>query len=399
MLTIGPCHGSAGRPSMALAPSTAPSWMTRICTRTPRRRRRSDSAAMAAASSRNVRPAVASAAHELGRRLDGGADDPDAHAVDDRDRRTVEPVRGLAGGRLDDVRREEREVGPFLMLEDALQPEVELVVAVRRGIHAPGVLDVDRRRVVEQRRVRRRRADVVTGGHEHALVAQQGGFLVEHRRQRGGAADADVEPVLQRRRRIQLAMEVGQPDHVDRPVATAVLQQRQQHLTLAVLRHRHAEQERRRRRQIDAAHGLARDATTDRRTVGEERRPHVRVARRVVDVGHVAVLTEERGPGDQRAGRGGVELVRRRGEHDEVARARRVGHVRRAARTVGDEAGRGLGERPVDDVEALRLPVAGPVVGILEGDRRPPRSGPPSPLRRRPGPVGTPGWPGRARPG
>ena len=32
---IGPSHGAAGRPSIALAPAVAPSWMTTTCTRTP----------------------------------------------------------------------------------------------------------------------------------------------------------------------------------------------------------------------------------------------------------------------------------------------------------------------------------------------------------------------------
>ena len=42
-------------------PAAVPSWMTTICTWTPRARRRSDSAVMRSASSRKVRPAVAPA--------------------------------------------------------------------------------------------------------------------------------------------------------------------------------------------------------------------------------------------------------------------------------------------------------------------------------------------------
>ena len=99
---------------------------------------------------------------------------------------------------------------------------------------------------------------------------------------------------------------------------------------------------------------------------GDEGRPHVDVVVQVLHVGHVAVLAEERRAGDQGAGGGGVELVRRVGEHDEVAGAGRVGHVGRRALAVGDGAGLGLGERPVDHRPALGLAVAGPVVGIGE---------------------------------
>ena len=58
---IGPCHSSAGRPSIALAPSTAPSWMTTSCTFTPRLRSFADSLRIRSASSRNTSPSVASA--------------------------------------------------------------------------------------------------------------------------------------------------------------------------------------------------------------------------------------------------------------------------------------------------------------------------------------------------
>ena len=61
----------------------------------------------------------------------------------------------------------------------------------------------------------------------------------------------------------------------------------------------------------------------------------------VLDVRHVAVLAEEVGRRDERARRLGIELVRRVGEGDEVAGPRRVGHVGRAARPVGDVAGLG----------------------------------------------------------
>ena len=121
--------------------------------------------------------------HELGRRPDHRADHADPDAVDAEDRRGLQPVRRPAGRLLDDVRREEREVGPLLVGQDALDAEVELVVAEARGVEAPRVLDVDRRHVLEQRRVRRRRADVVAGRQQQRPPGERGGLLVEHRRQ------------------------------------------------------------------------------------------------------------------------------------------------------------------------------------------------------------------------
>ncbi len=111
---------------------------------------------------------------------------------------------------------------------------------------------------------------------------------------------------------------------------------------------------------------------------GDERRPHVDVVVDVLHVGHVAVLPEEQRRRDQRARGRRVELVRRVGERDHVTGARRVGHVGRRARTVGDVARLGPGVRAVDDLPALGLAVVGPVVGIGErqegrldlGDRR-----------------------------
>ena len=59
--TIGPSHAAAGWAATRLAPRTAPSWMTTTWTLTPRLRSFADSRRMRSASSRNTRPAVASA--------------------------------------------------------------------------------------------------------------------------------------------------------------------------------------------------------------------------------------------------------------------------------------------------------------------------------------------------
>ena len=120
-----------------------------------------DSALIRGASSRNVRPGRARR-DELGRVLQLGADHADLDPVHGEDDGRRHPRRPHSGRRLDDVRRQEREVRPRLVLEQAGDAVVELVVPVRRCVQAPRVLDVDRRLVLQQAGVRRRRADVVT---------------------------------------------------------------------------------------------------------------------------------------------------------------------------------------------------------------------------------------------
>ena len=145
----------------------------------------------------------------------------------------------------------------------------------------------------------------------------------------------------------------------------AVLEQVAPHDALALLGHRDVEQERRGRRQVDAA-DVVDDAAVDRLAAGQERGPHVGVGVEVLHVRHVAVLAEERRAREQRAGRRRVVLVRRVGEHDQVARPGRVRHVGGAVVAVRDVARLGLRVDPVDHVPALGLAVAGPVVGVLE---------------------------------
>ena len=161
-------------------------------------------------------------------------------------------------------------------------------------------------------------------------------------------------PLIVTVRRVELTVEVVEADDRQRPGSCRRRRAgRAARPALAVLRHRDVEQERRRRGEVDAAHVVDR-SPVDGIAAGQERGPHVGVAVEVLDVGHVAVLAEERREGDERARRGGVELVRRRREHDEVAGAGRVRHVGRAVRAVGDGAGLGLGEGAVDDLPALR---------------------------------------------
>ena len=82
------------------------------------------------------------------------------------------------------------------------------------------------------------------------------------------------------------------------------------------------------------------------------------------------MLAEEGRTGDQRARGGGVELVRRSGEHHDVARSCRVRHVGGRAGPVRDVAGLGLREGAVDHRPALGSAVAGPVVGVGEREER-----------------------------
>ena len=161
-------------------------------------------------------------------------------------------------------------------------------------------------------------------------------------------------------------MEVGQADDGHERARLAAAQQIQPHHALRMLRLRGRPACTR-----ASAPGRWCEPARARRwanpaAAGEERRPHVDVGRQVLHVGHIAMLAEEGRAGDQRAGRGRVELVGRVGEDDEVAGAGRVRHVGGAARPVGDVARLGLGVGPVDHLPAFRLAVAGPVVGIAQ---------------------------------
>ena len=85
--------------------------------------------------------------------------------------------------------------GPRLLREQPLDAVVELVVAVRRGVEAPCVLDVDRRHVLEQRRVRRRRADVVAAGEDQPGPGSAASSSSNIVARNGGAADGLVDAV------------------------------------------------------------------------------------------------------------------------------------------------------------------------------------------------------------
>ena len=150
--------------------------------------------------------------HELGRVLQLDADHSDLEPLVGEDSRSLHPVGVLQRVLVDDIGAEEREVRTRLLALQSIDAVVELVVAVRGRVETPRVLHVDRRHVLEQPRVRRRRADVVTGGQEQRALGQLSSLLVEHRRQLGRAADGHVASVDRQRRRLELTVEVGEPD-------------------------------------------------------------------------------------------------------------------------------------------------------------------------------------------
>ncbi len=165
--------------------------------------------------------------------------------------------------------------------------------------------------------------------------------------------------------RVDLTVEVVQADDRQGLVAVAALDDIEQDLALAVLGLGNSEHERQRRREVDRARGDL--ALGDAGAAGQERGPHVDVGRKVLDVRHVAVLTEEVGWRDQGSRRLGVVLIRRRGEDDEVAGSGGMGHVGGRPGPVRDVARLRLGEDAVDDLPALGLAVMRPVVGIGQG--------------------------------
>ena len=256
-------------------------------------------------------------------------------------------------------------------VEDPLDPEVELVVAEARRVEPPRVLDVDRRHVVEQRRVRRRRADVVAGRQQQRPPGQRVRLLVEHRRELAGAADA-------RRRARRSSSSSGRAGRGSRSArrsraaCTSVPSSSRSRRTTPWLCCGAGMSSR------NAAVGARSMLRTPRRCRARSPSPPARnVARmfvlrlEVLHVGHVAVLAEERRARDQRAGRRRVELVRRRGEHDEVAGARRMRHVGRAVPApFGMYRASALVKARSITFQPSGCAVAGPVVGVRQREER-----------------------------
>ena len=222
-----------------------------------------------------------------------------------------------------------------------VDPEVEFVVAVGRRVHPPGVLDVDRRACPRggpsSAAMRRRCHHRPAAGPARAA----GCFLVEQRRQdalrrrlaRCDAVDGSVVGSSWPWKSLRPMIEIGLTAFAPLTISS------------------------RTRPWLCCGSGIAEQVGEGRREVdrprrdlplaialptGQEGRAHVDVVGEVLDIGHVAVLTEEQRPRDERAGRGGIELVRRVREHDEIAGPSRMGHVGGRALAVRDVAGLGL---------------------------------------------------------
>ena len=161
-------------------------------------------------------------------------------------------------------------------------------------------------------------------------------------------------------------MEVGQADDRDRRDAGAVLDHVEEDAALAVLGLGHAEEVRQRWSEVDRARGDG--GLADARAAGQEGGPHVHVGRQILDTRQVAVLAKEVRRRNERARRLRVELVRRIGEDDEIARSSGMGHVCGLAVTDRDAARLGLGEDLVDHLPAFGLAVVRPVVGIGQAE-------------------------------
>ena len=218
-----PLPGRARRVADRVRAEGVPSWMSRTWTLTPAFLSRLDSARIRPSSGRKVRPSVAPAETSSGVVSSSAPMTPTLVPLTVKTLDGVTQSGRLPGRRLDDVDGEEREVGVGLVHQQAVDAVVELVVAVRGRVEAPQVLDVDRRLVLEQARVRGRGADVVAAGQDQTRAGQARQLLVEQRRELAGTADGHGLAVDGRRRLVELAVEVVEPDDRDGLVAAPPL--------------------------------------------------------------------------------------------------------------------------------------------------------------------------------
>ena len=246
--------------------------------------------------------------------------------------------------------------------------EVELVVAEARGVEPPRVLDVDRRHVLaaapSSAATRRRCRPPPAAASGPGSAAASSSNIVA----------SCAAPPTRHGRVPSIVVVVGSswpwksfsPMIDDRRVVVAVVEDVAPHDALAVLRRRDAEQERRRRREVDAAH-VVDHAALDRRAAGEERRAHVRVGCRG-PARPARSRAGRRTPSARSACRASPRRTGTAGRRTTTRSPVRVGCAMSAVLSgaVRDVARLGLGEDAVDDLPALGLAVAGPVVGVLE---------------------------------
>ena len=283
--------------------ASAPSWITTTCTRTPCRRepRRLPLDPLRLVEERE--PLGGAGAHELRRRPHGRADDADPHAVDAEDLRRLHPRRRArrspprrcsstgtgsrpAPGAGGSARRRSRTRG----CRRTWRPG-----PTRSRRRSPACPRAAPSSAARRRRCRRAASSSVRPGSAAAsssnIVASCAAPPTVDRAARRSCAVVGVE----------LTVEVVQPDDRERRVLVAVARAGR-----AARRPGSARAPARRAGTPPSARGrcCARPRTVPRSialAAGEERRPHVRVAREVLHVRHVAVLAEERRARDQRA--------------------------------------------------------------------------------------------------
>ena len=123
MPMIGPSHGTPAAFPIVFWPRDVPSWMTTIWTLTPSARSRSDSALIRGPSSRNLSPAVAPAETSSGVLSSSAPMTPTWTPPTVNTAEGVTQGGSLAGHGVDDVRRQERELRPRLMLQQPATPK------------------------------------------------------------------------------------------------------------------------------------------------------------------------------------------------------------------------------------------------------------------------------------
>ena len=232
---IGPSQGSAALPSSAFAPehrALVDDHDLHLDAAAPEHPRLPGDALRLV---EEDEPRGGIGADELRRRPDRGTDHADAHAVDPEHGRAVEPVRRLTGGLVDDVRREEREVGPLDVLEQPLAGRSRT-----RGCRAPWRPCPTRSRRRSPACPRAAPSSAATHRRCHRPTAAASGPAgrTPPRRTSSRAAArrrrVTLRPSIERRRLLELTVEVVQPDDRQRLVLPAPVEQVAPHDALAV---------------------------------------------------------------------------------------------------------------------------------------------------------------------
>ena len=207
---------------IGLAPDAVPWWMTTIWTLTPSCFEPLGLGLDPRGLGEEVEARGRARGDELGRRLELRADDADLDAVDGEHLRRLEPVRQLARRLLDDVRREEREVGPLDVLEQALDAVVELVVAVATSRRGPTAFSTSIAGMSSSRPEFGGEAPTLSpAARSRPGLGRAPNSSSNIVARNDAPPTVDEMPSHDKRRRVELAVEVVQPDDRDRLVAVA----------------------------------------------------------------------------------------------------------------------------------------------------------------------------------